>query len=485
MKHRYLLIPVFLVLAASAVGQRGPMFADRAQNMVLRDLQPFAIDFDGEAREIRFAGEGRPFTAVWREEGLTLTGRTLEGLATRVGAAKSYGLRTASLGGGVRIVQDKGGQTVDAEGGSAEVNVASETLVNVRTGVKIQTSGPRAGEATQIDASTAVLTLAGLGGLRRAVLEGPVRIDMSTSPTERLEAAANRAEIDYSSRPAKIVLTGAVTLDGNHPTLAGRVSGVTRAVITLDAERRPTRVDLDGGAGAGIAFSDRAKNMVLRNLHPFSVTLSGNEARFRGEGRPFTGLWAEEGLTLTGRTLSGVAASTDRRVFRLRTATVGGGAGVVQRKGAHTVDARAQTAEITAGTHHRVNLRGNVNVQSKGPASGESLSATGANGTITLEGGGGLRLATLEGGVGIEMRTAADRWLEATSRRAEIDYASNPARVILTGDVAMSGKHPSLATSVSGYERAVVTLDANRQPTRIEFEGGSGKTRIGTTGGGS
>jgi hypothetical protein len=447
-------------------------FADRSRDMVLRGMNPFAVTAQGNRIEVQ--GRGTPFEGTWRSDGLSISGRSFEGIVEQSG--RRLKLQSAMIAGGVTAVQEKGGRKVSLEAGRLRLAMAASPTLDATGQVRIRTAGGPAGESLDLQALTGQARLDPSGGLLGATLQGGTTLELRSDGGKRMYAQADRAELDYAARPARLVLTGRVRIDGDHPAFAGKVDGVSKATVRLDAQGRPTQVDLEGGGG--MQFHDRAETMSLRNLHPFSLVFaqSGAEVRFRGRGNPFTGVWTPEGLTLTGQGVDGMAARTSGG-HRLRQATLTGGATVRQTKAGRVVTARGQRVRFQAGSESRIDVEGRASLESRGPGAGEGIKMLGERGTVTLATGGGVRRAVLEGGAKIDLSSGGRR-LEASARRAEYDNASQPAKIVLSGDVSLDGNHRALSGKVRGVARAVVTLDASGQPERIEYEGASGTATL-------
>ncbi|MBI1756243.1 MAG: hypothetical protein HYR64_03950 [Fimbriimonas ginsengisoli] len=229
-----------------------------------------------------------------------------------------------------------------------------------------------------------------------------------------------------------------------------------------------------------INFSDKSGNMTIRNFTSWSSRMGDKDhMHFKGAGKPLHGTWKEENVEVDCQQMEGDAQRLEGK-FRLTHAVLTGSVKVVQIKGAQTVTSWSDTAVIDReGEVTRIELTGRSRMESQGPGKGESSSAKGDLGALVV-GEQGLRTATLTGNVSLQMkRVGSDGQpltLDGKCRRLDADLVSSPATLTLSGEVVLTGNNPAMAGDAHA-DKAVITLDADRQPVGIDLTGEPGQTR--------
>lgn len=127
--------------------------------------------------------------------------------------------------------------------------------------------------------------------------------------------------------------------------------------------------------------------------------------------------------------------------------------------------AKGDTAKVTAG--------GGVTLTNFDSKAKQALTATGSNGTATLDKkaseGYGLRDTTLTGSVRVEIKEeASDGVVVFTGDRLTIDAK----KITLSGHVKGNGKAKSRFGSLSNVSSIVVNLNAKREMTSFSFKSG-------------
>jgi hypothetical protein len=261
---------VAAALAAVAVYglAQGIVFEDRDRNMVVRQLTSWNVDRVDEST-IRFRGAGRPFAGAWRDQGLTMRGQTIRGVAQR-NARGAFALTSATVEGSVEAVLTR--------------TRAQETRVTTLTAPRVEytasatesgatLSGPMSvvsavaptGERFELRGSAARLALTPLGEraafpIRRATVDGPVNFSLLTTRQVRegpqtvrrpvrIDGRADLAVYDDAART--LTLRGNVNVEGDDTVIGGRAQADV-AVVRLDEARQVAGIDLEGDPGTSV-----------------------------------------------------------------------------------------------------------------------------------------------------------------------------------------------------------------------------------------
>jgi lipopolysaccharide export system protein LptA len=207
------------------------------------------------------AANGR-VTANWKLEGLRLEAKELVMLATQ----KDYRLISADLSGGISITSRRPStvagetQTVDIDAPSASYTTADQK-VEISGAFKVARTDSGTGEKMNASGSGGTVTLTPRGttknGIQDALVRGPVIFSMVGRREEEgkkvnftLNGRGNRLTFNDAARQA--VLSGNVSLSGDDPTVAGNMTGIEKAVITLDAAGEIDSIDMEGNPGSTV-----------------------------------------------------------------------------------------------------------------------------------------------------------------------------------------------------------------------------------------
>jgi hypothetical protein len=201
-------------------------------------------------------------TANWKLEGLRLEAKELVMLATQ----KDYRLISADLSGGISITSRRPStvagetQTVDIDAPSASYTTADQK-VEISGAFKVARTDSGTGEKMNASGSGGTVTLTPRGtsknGIQDALVRGPVIFSMVGRREEEgkkvnftLNGRGNRLTFNDAARQA--VLSGNVSLSGDDPTVAGNMTGIEKAVITLDAAGEIDSIDMEGNPGSTV-----------------------------------------------------------------------------------------------------------------------------------------------------------------------------------------------------------------------------------------
>lgn len=216
---------------------------------------------DGRVRLTVSARNGK-VTANWKLEGLRLEAKELVMIATQ----KDFRLISADLTGGISVTSRRPStaagetQTVDIDAPSATYTAADQK-VEVSGAFKVARVDGGTGEKMNASGSGGTVTLTPRGtsknGIQEALVRGPVVFSMVGRREEEgkkvsytLNGRGNRLTFNDAARQA--VLSGNVTLSGDDPTVAGNMTGIEKAVITLDAAGEIDSIDMEGNPGSTV-----------------------------------------------------------------------------------------------------------------------------------------------------------------------------------------------------------------------------------------
>ena len=199
-------------------------------------------------------GGGAKVHAFVHDEQLEFFADRVQGDAT-TGQKGRNGLRKATASGGVRIVKSAGGARSEIIGSVANYKrEATNANLDMNGPIKLTNFSPQNNRTLVATGSSAVATLGsaivGSPPLRTATLKGPVAIDMSERVPNKgvstVHARGNRLDIDNTTKPAKLTLSGGVTIDSPQ---FGHLSGVSQAILNLNEKGEITSIESNTRGG--------------------------------------------------------------------------------------------------------------------------------------------------------------------------------------------------------------------------------------------
>lgn len=254
------------------VTAHGIVFEDKDRNMTVRGLASWNAERVDENR-IKFRGAGKPFEGAWRDQGLTVRARSIDGLAQR-NEKGAFALQEATISGDVLadLVGDAKGERrkTTLTGPKLTFDAAApEPTATLAGPMKIVSVVEAKGQRFELRGDSAKIDLAPLDAksefpIVRARVPGPV-VFVLTAKREvseggktierqvKIDGAAGLAVYDDAART--LTLSGGVTVQGDDTVIGGRASA-TSAIVRLDAERKVKAIDLIGEPGTS-SLKDR------------------------------------------------------------------------------------------------------------------------------------------------------------------------------------------------------------------------------------
>jgi lipopolysaccharide export system protein LptA len=246
-------------------------------------------------------------------------------------------------------------------------------------------------------------------------------------------------------------------------------------------------------------IKDKAGNMWVRGYSRMRIeNLGSGKYKFTvstSDGKKLKATWAKENIDIESGGLECLVVLDKTKAYRLQTATMSGGivanfvraSANAQSKENQTANIRAASAEYN-GSNDTVTVKGNVTLTRSDPGAGQSMSATGASGTIQLSEQGAsanaVKAATLNGPVKLTMtgvRPGDDgkplkyNLIGLADRMVFNDAART---IVFTGNVRISGDDPTLGGDISGVNSATVKLTKDGEIESIDLEGDPGRTVV-------
>ncbi|MFY9233909.1 MAG: hypothetical protein WAO58_05535 [Fimbriimonadaceae bacterium] len=267
-------------------------------------------------------------------------------------------------------------------------------------------------------------------------------------------------------------------------------------------------------------FRDKDGTMRFSNFSSWKATRDkANPNRFTFRGRAATGelvgVWEKQNLTVRAKAMEGAAMKVGRQTQLEEAVMTGGVTATATRKSAKSATV-PQTVVVTAermdfkGSTNRMDLTGGVTVDQKDPAAESSMNAKSTSGYVILtdmddkNAKGPVQAASLQGSAritltSVRMVTERPAGKPAIRRKVTYEVVATASRVefqlsksgtdygtiTLVGNVVVTGNDPILFGEMKGYQRVVITLDAELQPVDIEAGEGRGTTTVTQKKGGS
>jgi lipopolysaccharide export system protein LptA len=236
-------------------------------------------------------------------------------------------------------------------------------------------------------------------------------------------------------------------------------------------------------------FRDHAGNMEVKNLSRWRVTQSREGVHFEGWGSPFIGIWKTQGLNLSAAKILADASGTPQKGLRLQSATVSGDvvATTLQQNGSTKL--QTEVLKIYGGAQAtRFEAPGALTITSTDSSRSRNFVSKASSGTVLVPvtGGNGFSTADLAGPVTF---TATERVEGGTSNlngradKVTIDNTGAQPKIVMTGNVKITGDHPTIWADIDNASEATIILDKNFEiqeviiggdPVRLEARKGGG-----------
>lgn len=236
-------------------------------------------------------------------------------------------------------------------------------------------------------------------------------------------------------------------------------------------------------------FRDRAGNMEVRNLSRWRAQSSREGVRFEGWGSPFTGVWKDQGLNITAAQIVAEAAGTPQRGLRLKSATVSGNVVATTQQQSGSTKLQTETLRIYGGAQAtRFEAPGALTITSTDPSRGRNFvsKASSGNVLVPISGGNGFSTADLAGPVtftATERVEAGTTNLNGRADKVLIDNTGAQPKIVMTGNVKITGDHPTLWADIDNASQATIILDKNFEIQEVIVGGDPVRLTTGKGGG--
>ncbi|MCK6632663.1 MAG: hypothetical protein L6Q31_09860 [Fimbriimonadaceae bacterium] len=241
-------------------------------------------------------------------------------------------------------------------------------------------------------------------------------------------------------------------------------------------------------------FVDKRNNMSVKNWTSFVIhRVSDSLVEFKGEGKPLQAEWAGQRIELRTNSLSGSASVQAEGLLTLISADLQGAVWARQKLPSAQGASAVQSVEVEAGSATYLaqsftwTLKSAVALRQSDPAAGVSFSAKGNSGSAALAAPNaakparfGMTQFELKGGVTFQWtrKEVKEGQAQTSTLKGSTDhlvFENAKGTLTLRGNVSLDGDSPALLGAVSASV-ATLTLDAEGNVTKIEFEGSPGKT---------
>jgi hypothetical protein len=256
------------------------------QDFTLSGFDNFSATLEDQGTT--FKGDGKPLKIEIQSSGTTITGTTADGMAKR-GTSGPYFLENATISGNANLLMDgqiaqefadrkRDSKAPAVPAPITKTQIESDVLKYSGTAtdgrvefpgavtIDSSTNGKSVGKDKATSDVSRVLHLTGasgfvtmqLGGagnnaLQTGEIAGPVTYsgNSTTTPAKgtavetTFQGKADNMKFDFSKEPRTLTLTGNVTLTSKGAAASGDISADT-VVVTLDANLKPTKVDITG-----------------------------------------------------------------------------------------------------------------------------------------------------------------------------------------------------------------------------------------------
>lgn len=257
MKNPSLKARLATVALATAALASAVTFKDKAGNMVITDLSSWSTR-RVDNKTFDFRGAGSPFVGVFKEQGLTVRAKALNGRALDGG--KGFFLQRAEFSGGITA------DVRDREGSVSKLTATTLNWTGTQTQAKAVLGGGVRTEYTLSGGRT--LRFEGVSGeldlkldavgqessIRNANFRGPIKVDFREQGKSQWTARGDR--MTYAAGPeSKLVLTGNVSITGESDAIGGEMTASV-VTITLNDKGEVLSIDSEGEPARG-TFRDK------------------------------------------------------------------------------------------------------------------------------------------------------------------------------------------------------------------------------------
>lgn len=231
-----------------------------------------------------------------------------------------------------------------------------------------------------------------------------------------------------------------------------------------------------------IVFEDKGGSMQVTGFTSWSTKrLTNNRFSFVGIGKPVVASWEVQGMTVRADRVEGVVERTTSAGFALSSGTMVGAvrANVVRPsssgKGNQTFDVAAQKVAILTGGS-QLDLSGGVRLQGSDVGAGQSYDLSGSTAKVLVATGPGkapldaIKHMDMAGPVSFKFSRNAANGLEMKGTANRLIFDGVARTLELIGNVKLQGADPQFGAE-SASDRAIIRLDAQRNPTEVELTG--------------
>jgi lipopolysaccharide export system protein LptA len=254
-----------VILAASLIAQTGKIatWSDNVGNMTVENWTSWRIKKVGDTT-YTFKGIGNPFKGIWKKQGLTVRGKSVEGTVEK------------DEKGAMQLMDATIDAVVDAtltetpEPGVERTTVlhcqkivfdGEKSTATLTGGVEVISKSPSESQTLEIKGSKATLDLVPFNEksdwpIKSGEISGPVTMRLDTlerdkkgkEKPKKIVVTGKASRIVFNDAARTVTLYGAVELDGSDTVIGSNVTA-TKAVITLDEKREIVDVELSGDPG--------------------------------------------------------------------------------------------------------------------------------------------------------------------------------------------------------------------------------------------
>lgn len=263
---RYLIAPITILLATLSLGYP-IVFKDKGSNMSVDNLNSWRVTKINNS-EFKFKGTGNPFTGIWKQQGIKIIAKDIEGAAA-LNKEQKLELSQAHISGNVEATfmntTPQGSTSRSTLITASHVHYSgTDHTVTLKGPISIDSRYDEANQKMLIKGSNARLSLFPLTSatsnkLKEGTIEGPVQIHFETLPKKNLTNKNNSAlivngksdKMELSANGKKIILTGKVYLESNDSTFPGEIYA-DKAILTLNDQRELIDLEFFGNPGKSI-----------------------------------------------------------------------------------------------------------------------------------------------------------------------------------------------------------------------------------------
>lgn len=259
-------------LVLGAMQSRPITFKDKAGNMVVENLRSWKATLISDGK-ISFQGAGNPLKGTWKDQGLTVTASSIEGLAERFQLLKgtavqdkpgAFRLKQAKISGDVVATIEQRSKSEDRtttlKCASIEYHADANTA-NLRGGVDILIKSPSNGQTFTMSGTSADLMTTPLGQtsewpLKSGTVEGPIKLRLDATVkdaaaargTKQVVVTGTASRLTFNDENRTMTLSGDVHLEGDDSVIGGTVDA-SKAVIRLNEKHEVIEVSFEGQPG--------------------------------------------------------------------------------------------------------------------------------------------------------------------------------------------------------------------------------------------